>query len=74
MAFIAENLILINFFTFKVPDMISLGETLEQKNPQRNLICNSSNDIISVDFDQVKNEVKYVLHMCYVTTRTMLDI
>jgi hypothetical protein len=35
MAFIAENLILINFFTFKIPDMMSLGETLEQKKPEK---------------------------------------
>jgi hypothetical protein len=51
--FIVKNLILINFFTVKVPDMMSLGEFLVQKNKGK-LICNSPNDIISVNFDSEK--------------------
>jgi hypothetical protein len=51
--FIVKNLILINFFTVKVPDMMSLGECLVQKNTGK-LICNSPNDIISGNFDSEK--------------------
>jgi hypothetical protein len=36
--FIVKNLILINFFTVKVPDMMSLGEFLVQKKKQEKFI------------------------------------
>jgi hypothetical protein len=49
----SKNLILINFFTVKVPDMMSLGEFWYKKNKGK-LICNSPNDIISRNFDSEK--------------------
>ena len=48
-----KNLILVNFFTVKVPDMMSLGEFFVQKNKGK-LICNSPNDIISGNFGSEK--------------------
>jgi hypothetical protein len=45
---------LINFFTVKVPDMMSSGEILVHKNNKGKLICNSPNDIISGNFDSEK--------------------
>ena len=51
--FIIKNPILINFFTVKVPDMMSLGEFLVQKNKGK-LICNSPNNIITGNFDGKK--------------------
>ena len=48
-----KNLILVNFFTVKVPDTMSLGQFLVQKNKGK-LICNSPNDIISANFDSEK--------------------
>ena len=57
----SKNLILINFFTVKVPDMMSLGELLVQKNKGK-LICNSPNDIMSGNFDSEKIDQDGIFH------------
>ena len=60
---------MINFFTIKVLDMMSLGEFLVQKNKGK-LICNSPNDIISGNFDseKVDQDGIFIIKIYYISS------
>ena len=60
---------MINVFTVKVLDMMSLGEIFGTKNKGK-LICNSPNDIISANFDseKVDQDGIFIIKIYYISS------